>query len=565
MVAASPIASGSALAAPERILGAEDACAYRRYLEWSVGHGFKLAIIEVTMPRRRDELIAWTREAFPPVCVVDIDEAERLPLMAFLERSCPSPRDTSVLVLTRLDDAEDRVKLCARLNIQRDELAHAFPLPWVLIVHPATRLELEMHAPDFIDFAAVWLQEEKAEESGLVAFERFSMEPLPGGVISLGAQGDASGSDLLDQAFTAVALSRYDEAGDLLARYDLHHPEARATNAARMRLDGLLSLVRGRPVEALALFEEALRRCDLNADARLRVALLWDIANLRLESGALDTGLDLFQEAAKASKLLGDRSSHAAALRSIARLRAAKGDVEGALMLLQEAIEGVDEAGSRRERMLALLDIAQLHADRGEVTDALALNEEALRMFEELGDRRSRAMTLAAIARLRAVNGERSEALALLHEAAQVFEDLGDQRSRAIALADIAHLLADKGEMEKALELYLESLRVSEELGNLGGTANACWEIGKLEVERGHFREALKYQERAYALLAQTGRLDGVGAVGTTLGPLLLAMGKTAEAIAILERSQDSFERLGRHENARAVMQLLDKARQAQP
>ena len=45
MPAASPTDSEPALAAPERILGEEDARAYRRYLEWSVGYGFKMAIV----------------------------------------------------------------------------------------------------------------------------------------------------------------------------------------------------------------------------------------------------------------------------------------------------------------------------------------------------------------------------------------------------------------------------------------------------------------------------------------------------------------------------------------
>src|SRR5258708_3869181 len=47
------------LVPPERLVTEDGARAYRRFLEWSVGAGFKLAVVEVADPRRRAALVAW--------------------------------------------------------------------------------------------------------------------------------------------------------------------------------------------------------------------------------------------------------------------------------------------------------------------------------------------------------------------------------------------------------------------------------------------------------------------------------------------------------------------------
>jgi hypothetical protein len=128
------------------IFAPDDARAYQRFLEWSLGMGFKLAIVEVTAPRDRDALLAWTAEVAPGLRVVKLDEGEHRPVWTLIEEGHGEASDARVLALTRLEEASDRARICAQLNIQRDELVRAFPVPWVFVVHPSAAVELHRDA-----------------------------------------------------------------------------------------------------------------------------------------------------------------------------------------------------------------------------------------------------------------------------------------------------------------------------------------------------------------------------------------------------------------------------------
>ncbi|MFS8068100.1 MAG: tetratricopeptide repeat protein, partial [Byssovorax sp.] len=384
MSAAAKPVSPQDSSAPERILGDDGGRAYRRFLAWTVGDGFAMAVIEVRKPAQRRELLAWTTAEMPGARVVALDQASGKPLRPLLEQACPSPGGTDILVLTRLEDAEDRIKLCARINIQRDELTRAFPVPWVILVHPAAALEMQQHAPDFSDFAGLWLNEERDENATQTeAFEPRGLESMSLAAPAMHLSADGGSSGLLGKAYDAIILSNYDEAVDWLAQHDMHHPDARERDPLRIRLDGLLLWRRGQPAEALSRLEEARRRCE-PADALIHVGLLGDIARIRAEQGDVDAALALHQEALQVYEELGDRRSRAIALGDIARLRAHKGKVDAALALHQEELQVYEELGDRRSRAGTLGDIARLRAQKGEVDAALALHQEALQVYEEL-------------------------------------------------------------------------------------------------------------------------------------------------------------------------------------
>ena len=506
--------------APERILGEDGGRAYRRFLAWTVGDGFAMAVIEVRSPAQRRELLAWTAAEMPGTRVAPLDQASGKPLRPLLERACPAPGGADVLVITRLEDAPDRIKLFARINIQRDELTRAFPVPWVVLIHPAAALEMQQHAPDFSDFAGLWLNEERDEAVAvsLEAFEQLGLESMSLAAPTVHISAGDGSPRLLRNAYNAFYLSKYDEVIDLLAQYDMRYPDARTYDPQRIRLDSLLLKRRGQPLEALARLEEARRLCDP----------------------------------------VGNKLVHAAILGDIARLRTDKGEVDAALALHNEVLQVYEEMGDRRARAAALGDIAHLRAQKGEVDIALALHNEALQVYEELGDRRSRAATLGDIARRRAQKGEVDAALALHNEALQVYEELGDRRSRAIALGDIADLRAHKGEVDIALALMREQLKLNEELSDPEGVANAHWLIGKIAIHQRDWTTALEHVSMSYAISSKLGQMDAICVVGLDLAKILLVKGRRVEAIPILVRSRDGFLRLGRLDFVNQVQELID-------
>ncbi len=76
---------------PERILGEDGGRAYRNFLAWTPGGGFALAVLEVTEPRRRDELLAWTRAHVPGTREAQMDQAAGKPLRPLLDGPARRP------------------------------------------------------------------------------------------------------------------------------------------------------------------------------------------------------------------------------------------------------------------------------------------------------------------------------------------------------------------------------------------------------------------------------------------------------------------------------------------
>ena len=401
-------------AAPERILGEDGGRAYRRFLARTVGDGFAMAVIEVRSPAQRRELLAWTMAEMPGTRVAPLDQASGKPLRPLLEQALPLPGGDHILMLTRLEDAVDRIKLCARINIQRDELARAFPVPWVVLVHPAAALEMQQHAPDFSDFAGLWLNEEPEERAvHIETFESLDSASYSMAAPALHLSTDDGSSTLLSGAYNAIGFSKYDEAADLLAQYDMRYPDARALNPQRIRLDGLLLWMHGDLAKALDTFEEARRLCISASDAQLHASLVNDIAHIYAQRGEIEDALELNKQALKAYEDLGNRRGRAAVLGDIARLRAYKGEVDVALDLNRQALKIYEEIGDRRSRAIAVGDIARLFAEKGDVDAAVDLQKQALEIHEKLGDRYSCAVILNDIGRLLAEKGEVDAALKL--------------------------------------------------------------------------------------------------------------------------------------------------------
>ncbi|MGK4001769.1 hypothetical protein WMF31_04025 [Sorangium sp. So ce1036] len=212
-----------------------------------------------------------------------LDQIGDRPLRAVLDEACPSPEATSMLMLTHLEEARDLARICAQLNVHRNELAQRFALPWVLAAHPAAALRLQQIAPNFCDFAGLWLLDEQAADAELGTLEQAIDAPAVPQPPSSHLGGGPGTSELLERASVAISLGRLDEAADLLAQYDLDNPGARSNVAPRIRLGGQLHWKRGRPIEVLACFERALERCEALGDLHGKAVLLTDIARSALQ------------------------------------------------------------------------------------------------------------------------------------------------------------------------------------------------------------------------------------------------------------------------------------------
>ncbi|HVK65092.1 MAG TPA: hypothetical protein VM694_11475, partial [Polyangium sp.] len=272
---------------PEALLGDDDGLVLRRFFEWGVGHGFDLAIVQITTPWKRDALIAWAKANVQGVAVIDLREVgpDKRRLWDVLREATAPEKGTTSLILHGLEEAEAEERLVAQLNVERDELARGFPLPWLLIVHPVAAQVMERKAPDFVDFAGAWMWEEKPEPLRL---ELAAIDARHGAAAPMVVGETVSEDEPLVKVLRAITFGRVDEAADLLAQFDMRHPDARQQNSYRMYLEGRLLEAKSRYEEARSVYEEAVRSCDARGDLRGRAAGMFALSKIGIWQGQFE-------------------------------------------------------------------------------------------------------------------------------------------------------------------------------------------------------------------------------------------------------------------------------------
>lgn len=267
----------------------DEARALRRYLDWSHGEGFKLAIVSVSLPRERNRLSELIQADYPDARIVPLDEAPLGGIRNWLVGKLNEDPSPGLLVLTRFEERADRSKLAAALNIERDELARAIPVPWVFVVHRAAARELEQHAPDFCDFAAAWV-------SGKETWAEPAPNILDTGVVSpLLLASQATADPLLSKALRAS--DRGDQAAvvDALAAYELARPADDEKNVFPDLLAGVFALTRLDWQAARDAFKNAIASASEEVPAIVAFAQYGDAIG-RLMQGDFSGAITQLQE-----------------------------------------------------------------------------------------------------------------------------------------------------------------------------------------------------------------------------------------------------------------------------
>ncbi|XYI03020.1 tetratricopeptide repeat protein [Sorangium sp. So ce1128] len=501
----------AALAEPgsfERILGPERGAAYRRFLEWSVGGGFMLAVVEIRRPAQREALAAATGAAVPGLCVARLVSVGARPVRSLLEELCPSSADTSAIMLTHLEEAHDTARICAELNVHRDELARRFALPWVLVVHPAAALALQRDAPDFCDFAGLWLPEEPEGGAEPLREQAFrSSAPSVGSTIRLHPEMTAP-KDLLLLAHEAAALGQVDRAADLLAQYDMKHPDARTHDARRVHMDGLLLRTRGRLAEALARFHAALKLCEETGDLHMKGVLLDAVAQTHILQGDLTAARYLEQDALEIFEQIGDQRNRAASMHQLSVVEWRLGNEAKARDLVQESLRLSEKLGDEAGRATSLHHLSIIEERMGNHADARELLRESLMISDKLGDRNGRFLSLHQLAVLARHQGNYAEARELLRQSLNLAEELEDATYRMVVLHDLAMVALLEGHHAEARELWSESLKLSGELGAKDGRAVSLVMLGMLEADQGQIEHGLTLVREGVGILEELAAAD---------------------------------------------------------
>ena len=147
-----------------------------------------------------------------------------------------------------------------QLNVQRDLFVRDLAVPWLLFIHPATRVPLLQTAPDFCDFAMLWISAASPAPASPGSLSTEAGTGTGGGMlVNTAFSGDLLPlSPLLQEALDASNRAEWEKAWDALGRYDLRPPGPLAERIRRQAIEAALELRLGH----LARAEALLRWCQ---------------------------------------------------------------------------------------------------------------------------------------------------------------------------------------------------------------------------------------------------------------------------------------------------------------
>jgi tetratricopeptide (TPR) repeat protein len=554
---------------PDTIMAEEDQVRLLRLIRRTLGSGFKLAFVEAATRRDRELVLEWLAPALEEsgarIHTLNLhDHADELVsegfnLWALLHRQIsPESLDPRcILTLWGFEEVmyrgrTDRPELLQQINVQRDILVRDYPCWWLLFVHPESRQQWYSVAPDFCDFASMWVETPNSRGD----FDTAATSPSAQGtgysrVPPLRTFDSGEWPPLLALAVDHLMFSRYTEALDAIHSFRAAAGEERRAPRDFAIADMLEAAVHGRlghPEAAIRLLREnvipVFERLD---DSHLRAVAFGYLADILQQRGQTEEALRIRrEEQLPVYERVGDVRARAVTLGQIADILQQRGQTEEALRILRgEVLPHFDRVEDVRERAITLGRIADILQQRGETEESLRiLREEALPHFEQVGDVLSLTVTLGRIAAILDLRGETEEALRIFREEQlPVFERLGDVRERAVTLSNIAHILTQRGETEEALRILREEvLPVFEQLDDVLSRAITLGRMADILQQRGELEEALRIRREEELPVYE--RVGDVHARAVTLGQIA----------AILEQRGDTEEALRIHLEERLPM-----------
>jgi tetratricopeptide (TPR) repeat protein len=169
------------------------------------------------------------------------------------------------------------------------------------------------------------------------------------------------------------ALAIYEQLGDL------------AGQATSLNLLGMAAYWRGDWVAALEYYQRALgvdRRTGSPVNA---VFEQYNIAEILIDQGRFDEGVEIISEVAREWRAAGYRSGVASTSTMLARAAAAEGDFERALLLLEEAVQDFRAIGSHTLAVESEARRAECQLMSGDAAHALETVDAALAQARALG------------------------------------------------------------------------------------------------------------------------------------------------------------------------------------
>ena len=530
-------------------LSAVDLRALTRFLEQSVDHGFRLAIVESASHARREDILAEVAAAIGPRLLgLASDELPGAETNLWTALQGPfSLQAPRCLALWGLDSGA-RSDWASQLNVQRDLFVRDFAVPWLLFIHPASRVPLLQAAPDFCDFAILWLRDD-SEPHVAVASPDMQMQDS-----SLSLSSANVENPFLHQALVALAAVRFDAARDALSRFTLQ-PDQDVLDRIRHRLySACLERAQGKTALAEALVRDArnmLAQQPSSAEAQglTRLADV-ELGFVLLQSGRygeaetlLRRALPLFEEA-----LGREHPDYAALLNNLGSVLERQGKYAEAERVTRDALLIAEKVGrehpfygaSLHNLAITLAAQGRWSEAEGVLRDALSRKETALgREHPDYG------RSLHALGGVLSKQGKHAEADPILRASHAALEKtLGREHPDvSTSLHNLAIALKEQGKYGEAELLLREAVALKQKIQGRDHRdyAVSLFELADTLVRQGHYTEAEPLLREALAIFDKVPGHSHRGLWRTlrVLATVAAHQGRSREGIRLLERALD--------------------------
>jgi len=388
----------------------------RRFILYHLG-GFTLGLVRVNDPRQRDGVIASLAEALAAADarLVRVDLANRYPggLRNAL-RNDPDARAAlqdparAALALVGLEhlieaepDETGRPPFAAALNVERDALHAALPLPIILFLTDHAMDRLDLAAPDFFDWYSGVFRLRPAGAPELTTASRLAepRQPYETGSLSPGTRQERL--DFLEDRRAELAQ----QAG----------PEARLRLAQVLKEMG--ELYAGLP----------------------------EFHNRQLAVPSLKQAAEIFREE-------GHKSDEAGALETLGGVCYWIDDYKQSRRRYEAALPLYREIGSRLGEANCIQSLGDVHVRLSEYALARQRYEAALPLYREIGSRLGEANTYTAFGDLSLAEEDFTAARERFEQALPIYREIGARLGQTYVALQTARALLGLGEKRQAVE-----------------------------------------------------------------------------------------------------------------
>jgi tetratricopeptide (TPR) repeat protein len=539
-------------------LSESDGRALVRFLEQGLDQGFRLAIVEAAGHADREAILAAVAPTIGAgllrVGLGELPGADANVWAAL--RDAFAEHKPRCLALWGIEGRSHGDWL-GQLNVQRDLFVRDLAVPWLLFIHPASRVQLLQAAPDFCDFAILWLRDERAaSEMGLSGSVQI---PERLRVFSSLVVRDP----LLKRAQVALDAAQFNDVADLLSRFDLQPEHDIVDGCHRQLLGARLEREQGQLASAEAILREA--RSSLEGQTfgpelqNLMLEVDAELGRVLHQAGRYSEAETLLHRAVKSVEATVGREhpSFGASQQALASVMLEQGKYTEAERLLRDSVAIADETLGRAHTSYgdSLQVLARALSKQGRYAEAEHLLRESVAINEKALGREhpSYGASLHELASVLAHQGRYVEAERLLRDALGIKEKvLGDEHpAYGASLHELARMLSKQGKYGEAERLLRGSLAITEKaLGREHPSHSASMhELANILLRQGDSAQAERLLRNALAINERALGRDhpAYGASLNELASVRLRQGDQEEAERLFRESHAIAEKaLGR-------------------